>query len=292
MSESSGLTAVIDIEAADRAAGVRPETAMRLMQLAGDPTSKAEDVVAVIDADPSMAMRTLKLANSALYGMPHRIARIVRATAMLGIGTIAKLASSCSVETALRNIRVEAPGIEKDTLWRYSLSVALATEVVVAECPPAKTVAMRRLGAESFVTGLIHDIGVLVQAKLSGEQFAAAVQASQKTGLPLISQERKLIGIDHAEIGKRLATHWSLPDNLIEGIACHHEPMAADPEHRSLACVVYAASQLVRRAGVVSYDGDTDTPSLDAALEHLRIDTRRIDKLARAIGERLKAGLY
>lgn len=271
--------------------GVRPETAMSLMQLAGDPTSTAEAVVAVIDADPSMAMRTLKLANSALYGMRNRIARIDRATTMLGIGTIAKLASSCSVETALRNVSVDAPGIEKDTLWQYSMSVALATEVIVAECPTASSVAMRRLSAESFVTGLIHDVGTLVQAKLSGEQFAAAVKASQKTGLPLILQERKLVGIDHAEIGKRLATHWSLPDNLIHGIACHHEPMAADPEHRSLACVVYTASQLVRRAGVMSYDGDTDAPDLEAALEHLRIDSRRIDKLVRAIAERLKAGI-
>lgn len=279
---------VFDVEAADRAIGVRPETAVRLMQLAKDETSSAAQVEKIIDADPSMTMRTLKLANSALYGMRNRIARIDRAVAMLGVGTVAKLAASCSLEAAFHGIKINAPGVTADTPWRYSLSVALATEMVVREFPSSASVAARRLGAEAFVAGLIHDVGILVQAKLAPEALGAAINASLSNGMPLVMMERRHSGIDHAEIGRRLAVHWSLPPELVNGIGWHHEPFKAEADYRMLACVIHVAGHLVRRAGVPCYDGDTDAASFDKALEHLRIDPRRADKLTAATVERLK----
>ncbi len=276
-----------DILAADEAVGVRPETAVRVTQLAADDESTNKQLEEIIDADPSMAMRVLKLANSALYGMRSRILRIERAVAMLGRMTIGKLAASASVESAFRNVRIDAPGITKDTAWKFSASVAFATETVVSECRSLTSVTQRKLGAEAFVAGLIHDIGTVVQAKISPEPFGAAVTASLKSGVPLINHERRLIGIDHADIGRRLAEHWSLPAELIQGIGFHHDPLNADTEHRTLACVTHVAIQLVRRSGVVSFDGDTDMALLEPAMEFLRLDSRNTDKLVGIIRDRL-----
>ncbi len=282
-------TIELDVDAAEQAVGVRPETAIRLMQLAADETASPAQLQEVIDADPSMTMRTLKLANSAYYGMATRISRVDRAITMLGMATIAKLASSTSMQSAFAGIKIVAPGITPDTPWRYSVSVAFATEIIVSQCPTSSSVGARKLSAEAFVTGLIHDIGTLVQAKLHTQPFAEAVNASLKTGLPLVKMERRHVGIDHAEIGHKLATRWALPPTLIDGIAFHHEPMSAEPANRSLACVVHLGAHLTRRAGVRSFDGDTDTPFLEDAMRHLRIDPLRLDKLVSKISGRLKS---
>lgn len=277
----------LDIHAAEEAVGVRPETALRLMQLAADEESTVEQLHSVIDADPSMTMRTLKLANSTFYGMPTRVSRTDKAITMLGVATIAKLASSTSIESAFRGINIDAPGVNGKTPWRYSLSVAFATDVIAAECTVSSAVGVRRLSAEAFVTGLIHDIGTLVQAKLHSQLFNAAVNTSLKTGLPLITVERRTIGIDHAQIGLRLAHHWSLPETLAGGIGFHHEPLSAEPDHRALACVIHLAAQLVRRAGVASFDGDADMPHVESAMNFLHIDPRRADHLVAAIAQRV-----
>lgn len=289
MSGQSATTVELDIEAAEQAVGVRPETAVRLMQLAADQDATSGQLQEVIDADPSMTMRTLKLANSSYYGMPTRISRIDKAVTMLGMATIAKLAASSSMESAFKGVKVDAPGITAETPWRYSVSVAFATEIIAGECPTTSSVGLRRLSAEAFVTGLVHDIGTLVQAKLFTDNFNAAVNASLKTGLPLTQQESRFVGIDHAEIGLKLAQRWSLPPALANGIGFHHQPLEAEPDHRSLACVIHLAAHLVRRAGVPSFDGDTDTPLLESAMQHLHIDPLRTDKLVSTIANRLKS---
>jgi len=289
LGQASAKTIELDVDAAEQAVGVRPETAIRLMQLAGDEDASPAQLQEVIDADPSMTMRTLKLANSAYYGMATRISRIDRAITMLGMATIAKLASSASMKSAFAGAKIAAPGITPDTPWRYSVSVAFATEVIVAECPVSSSVGSRKLSAEAFVTGLIHDIGTLVQAKLHTQPFAEAVTTSLKTGLPLVKMERRYVGIDHTEIGQKLATRWALPPTLINGIAFHHDPLSAEPDHRSLASVVHLAAHLTRRAGVRSFDGDTDTPFLEDAMRHLRIDPLRVDKLVTTIAGKLKS---
>lgn len=287
MSSTEG-TAVFDVQAADEAVGARPETAVRLLELAKDEETTPLQLEQVIDSDPSMAARILKQANSAFYGMRSRISRIDRAIAMLGVGTIAKIAASSSVASSFRGIKIEGVDMPLDTVWRFSMSVAHASEVVVAECTTASSVADRRLAAEAFVAGLIHDIGILVQAKTSAEKFAGAVKASLGTGIPLVQQERRWVGIDHAEIGMRLGQHWGLPAELVHGIGFHHDPLSAALDHRTLACMLHVTGQLSRRAGVPSYDGDTDMSLLEPAMDHLRIAPVRADRIVTAIRNRLK----
>ncbi len=279
----------VDLEAAAEAVGGRPETAIRLMQLAGDDDSTAGQIQEVVDADPSIAMRTLKLANSAFYGLPSRIARIDRAVTMLGCATIARLATTASVSATMRRVQIDAPGIQPDTLWRFSASVAFCTETIIAECHGLSSVAQRKLGAETFALGLIHEVGILVQSKLSPPQFTEAVRASLKSGVPLIRHERRLVGIDHADIGMRLARHWNLPAELAAGIGFHHDPLAAESEHKTLACIVHIAMQLARKAGVQSFDGDTDMPELERAMDHVHLDARRVDKLVALIKTKLNS---
>lgn len=288
MAVAAPTEVTFDVNAADRAIGVRPATAVQLMRLATDDSATAEQIQQVIDADPSMALRTLRLANSAAYGLSNKVSRIERAVALLGRMTIAKLASSASVEGAFGGFKIAAPGITGDTPWRYAVCVGFATEVVIGECHTMSSVAQRKLAAEAFVAGLIHDIGTLVQAKMSQEKFNQAVTGSLKSGVPLVSHERRLIGIDHAQIGERLAVHWSLPPELAGAIGLHHDPLSAKPEHRTLTCIIHVAAQLVRKAGVAALDGDTDMPQLGPAMEQLRLDPRKTDRLVQAIADRVK----
>ena len=277
-----------DVSAAADSLGVRPQTALRIMQLAGDESACTAQFVEAVDADPTLAARTLKLANSSFYGMSHRIGRIDRAVVMLGQAGVAKLAASASIASAFQSINIDAPGIDRNTPWRYSIAVAFATEIIVNECRGLATVARNKLLADSFVAGLIHDIGIMVQAKRDPQKFGESVSASLQSGVSLVVHERRLMDMDHAYIGERLALHWKLPPELTQGIGYHHQPLAADTDFRMIACVIHTTAQLVRRAGVPCLDGDADMEHLGAAMDHLRIETQSADKLVDAIKTRVE----
>ena len=61
-----------------------PEAAMRLMSLCRDGQAGAAEVVRVVELDPALTARILKVANSAAFGQQRRIGTLSRAAVVLG----------------------------------------------------------------------------------------------------------------------------------------------------------------------------------------------------------------
>lgn len=285
---ASPATGRVDMAAAEEALGVRPDTAVRLIQLVTDERASAVDLQRVIEMDSGMTTRLLKLANSAMYGMRSKIVKVDRAVAMLGAVTVSRLAMSVSMSKAFQGIQT-IEGITPAMVWKYSASVALATEVILARSGLPDNVGTRKLGGEAFVVGMIHEIGTVVLAKLQGPVFAEAVRGSKNGGVPLYKREQAILGTDHATLGRELAERWTLPECLREGIGFHHEPFQADREYQPLASVVYMASQLVRRAGVDCYDGEADPLHFEQSLERLQIEPGYDGVILNEIRDKLSA---
>jgi HD-like signal output (HDOD) protein len=51
-------------------------------------------------------------------------------------------------------------------------------------------------------------------------------------------------GIDHAEVGARLAERWNFPDILVASIRYHHTPLKASGQFRDVVAVIYVANEL------------------------------------------------
>ena len=53
--------------------------------------------------------------------------------------------------------------------------------------------------------------------------------------------ENILSGVNHAEIGARIAQRWNFPDNIITVIRYHHTPELAPEDSKMLCQIVYLA---------------------------------------------------
>ena len=71
-----------------------PKSVQRVVQLTSVSDSSAKDIVQVIESDPVMTIKILKVINSPFYGMPQKISSIQRAVVHLGLNTIKNLALS------------------------------------------------------------------------------------------------------------------------------------------------------------------------------------------------------
>jgi HD-like signal output (HDOD) protein len=65
---------------------------------------------------------------------------------------------------------------------------------------------------------------------------------------PVVVTERELFGFDHAEVGARLLTRWSLPPNIVAAVEHHHHPKNAG-EFERLTAVVSVANYTAHATG-------------------------------------------
>ena len=76
---------------------------------------------------------------------------------------------------------------------------------------------------ELLMTALLHDIGKLVLQQPPFEERLAPLRGPPEERL---RSERRKFGVDHAQLGGKLARHWDLPERLARAIESHHEPDA------------------------------------------------------------------
>jgi putative nucleotidyltransferase with HDIG domain len=205
---------------------VFPQAAMHALRLMRDPHAKLTDVAHAASQDPAIAGLVMQLANSALFGSRTHISTLPQAICRLGFAASQKVIASA----ALRPL-FSSPALQE--VWRHSLQVADLAEQLSSRARTSDP-------AESYLAGLLHDVGRLALLSLPLYD-SARLHGLIKGGCPPVYAESLLLRTDHAELGARIATGWRLPEHMISAIRQHHH--SAAPES-SLGHLLYVAEFL------------------------------------------------
>ena len=221
-----------------------PETVVRVTRLVDDPKCALRDVAGAIASDPALALKTLRLVNSAYYGLGQQITTIEHAVVLLGIKVIKNLALTATVFDTFKDCN--------QLFLRHSVATALAMRVLAEnkECAAARLVT----GDEAFVFGLLHDIGkIILQEYLQAEASKIPAMVSERN-LTWQEAEYELIGVDHAQLGAKLAEKWKLSPLLANAIGAHHNlDRCTDDASRVLAASICVADYISGACGLHSY---------------------------------------
>ena len=106
-----------------------PAIVSRLIKVVNSPDTSADDAAKLIEKDPALTGKMLRLANSAFYGIPRSISSVSSAVVILGFNTIRSLVLSASVIKMFPDSKLQV--IDKDRFWKHSIVTALAAKILV-----------------------------------------------------------------------------------------------------------------------------------------------------------------
>lgn len=209
-----------------------------------NPETSIAKVSETIEKDQAMALKILKLVNSAFYGFKSRVSNIKNAVVLLGFNAVRNAIVSVSIINALpRSLLFQ--DFEMNEFWKHSLAVAVASKNIA-----------QKSGLESpdncFVGGLLHDVGKVILAQYFQELFVKVWANMQRECVSFYQAELSELDVDHAKIGAYLAERWALPQGLIDGIRWHHE-FQPDIPNANFVMIINLANILVN-----GYDENPD----------------------------------
>ena len=204
-----------------------PETVNQVKEVMLDPMSSTKDVARIVELDPTVAAKLLRLANSAAYGFPNRVDNIDMATTLLGLRETYSVVLSCEVVDFFS----ESAHFDYKAFWDDATFCATASRSL------AKAVGIKQ-SSGIFAAGLLHAIGCAALAEIIPERYAKIDKDLR--GMARIEAEEKLLGIGYPEAGFVLADQWGLPIEISESIRFHHKPELASEVKKIVAVVSLA----------------------------------------------------
>ena len=267
-----------------------PEIVTKLSRMMSDANASAGDISKLVQFDPSLAGRILRVANSAAFGGTTPVGSIPQAVTRIGFKRLKDIVLSM---TFVRTFRNKAIHIDFTRFWRHSLSVAFACQEIEQLSQQIKTVS-----DEAFSAGLLHDMGVLVLGLYASMPYQQVVAYALSENKDLCQAEQLILGIDHAETGALLLEKWGLPELVVESARYHHEPYPDGRPTGLLTKVTHLANFACNNQGIDSgmgafpstfssgawYDVNLKVEDIPAIIEEVKRRTCEVDDILAAAG--------
>lgn len=212
-----------------------PGTVAEILEVTSNPDVEMSDVCRVVEQDPAMAAKILKVSNSSYYGMKQFVGTIKLALVILGVREVRNIVLGVSVFDTMKDENVPVKVVQE--LWNNSLVIAALSKKMTGEL---------KLGmqGEEFIGGLLADIGKMIMFRELKAPYADVYRKCSENPRELLDREFESFGYTHADAATALAIKWSLPQKLGDALWTqypHPERPLAEASDDKLAAVIRVA---------------------------------------------------
>ncbi len=245
--------------------------ALAVLEICGREDATLDEVAKVVQSDPALSSRLLRLCNLARSG-GRPVASIREAVLRLGMGTVRQVAMGFSLVD--QYLEGQDSAFDHAAFWSHSLLMAVACHALGG---------LTRIAAadELFACGLLARIGALVLATTHPAEYAA-ILAEEHDGEALQLLERERLGADHNEVTAAVLADCGIPNALVEPVSCHERPEAAGFSQGSRP---YQLAQLFFQARRMADLGHSPVAERSGHIAELMFLGGKIGLDAQALGE-------
>ena len=222
-----------------------PENIQNINRLLNDPNSKLSEIAQQISNDVTLTADLLKLVNSAAFSLREPCHSITNAVQMVGIRGIKNLLFSLG---SMENLGSKS--LNTKDIRAHSNKVAFYAYNLARNFYPKE----REVIEDSFVCGLLHDIGKLLFENINPEIVSKLKKISEAQNISSQTLEKLYAGKNHAEIGASVAEKWNFPEVIVNSIRFHHNPSQVEDKYKNITNVVYLANMIAQyEIGIIEY---------------------------------------
>jgi HD-like signal output (HDOD) protein len=220
-------------------------TALRIQKevAKGEPDSRL--IEKLIVSDQSLTGEVLRVSNSSFYKGLTQVATIRDAIIRLGNIEVSNIVSLVALQ---HNFQSKNPAMQKimGKLWRHSVGCAIGANWL------ARQTGFQALAHETFIAGLLHDVGKLYVLKVVDDMKASGEIGNMPSDMVIHELMQQL----HADRGYALMVHWNLPEKYCQVARDHH--LAELDGNNFVLVLVRLANQMCHKMGI----GLIEDPSL------------------------------
>ena len=190
--------------------------ALAIMEICRRDDATIVEIARVVQTDPALSGRLLRLANAATHGR-RPIAAVPDAILRLGLSAVRLLAMGFSLVDQYPNGPCQS--FDYPRFWSHSLLMAVACQELGAHTrdgPPD----------ELFVCGLLARIGTLALATVYPLEYDQLL-AQRDAGSTLLELERQHLHVDHNELTSTILIDYGIPTAFVEPLCYHEAPEAS-----------------------------------------------------------------
>ncbi|MBL0668324.1 HDOD domain-containing protein [Aeromonas jandaei] len=213
-----------------------PEVMRDLIQTFNEKDPDLLKISKLINKDPVISAKLLRLANSAKFGSSRQIGTVNEAAVRLGLAMVRNMVLACGLTESVTAV----PGIDLKHFWGCVFNVAeLARRLAVKK-------GMK--GDEVFTCALLYDLGRLVMHVGLPENTVHHIH-DLELHKGRAKAEELVVGFNYAQVGAAMARYWKFPETISNAVEYHYNPMLAK-EFSAEAGLIHLAIVLAAQSDV------------------------------------------
>jgi len=195
--------------------------ALKLVEMASDERSSVDDLVKIIEKDPPLALRLLKLANSAFFASAQPSTTLKQAVIKIGFQRLRIMALSISIRDTFPMGKIGP--LDYEMFWRTSLYRAIIAKSIAEH--------LKKINPdEAFISSLLMEIGILIFFDIFIKGKDEPVMIDLEPLEDLLSWEKEKYGLDHREVGAVALKHWHFHETIIACQTNYPKSAMMDPD--------------------------------------------------------------
>ena len=183
---------------------------VQLINVAASEQSSILDLARIIEQDPGLTTRLLKLVNSAFYAHREPITSISYAVMVAGFNKIRSMALSISLKDTFPFGKVN--GMDYDYFWKTSLYRAILAQDLTKGSYLSNSIDPE----EVFTAALILELGLPLLFYVCPEALKDDFPGGDVPLEEAIEWEDEKMGINHRELGRLTLKQWHFPEQFLE----------------------------------------------------------------------------
>jgi len=247
-----------------------------IIQIINDPKSTVQDLRDIVEIDPPLTAKMLKIANSAYYSPPVKLAEINKAIIWIGFEAMKEIALSQKAFTIFET-EVMYSNYSSAALWENSVAIALFGKYLYRR-------EFGNRGETAYIAGLLHNIGLIAEDQFLHKDFNEAIELFEKDGKNLNVIESEIFGYDHSDLGQRIIESWNLSDELKMAVGYHHKPHRAPKKFTRICSTVFVSDYYCRELNMGFSDIKQNSEELFSfCMKTLGIKPQSLELIAREV---------